>query len=805
MQTSQSIPVRLRFLILFGLLLSDVAVVFSQCKLELFPQTKTIGVNVSLDPGDPEMDCSATLFFTTTPGSKPIEFEGFPLARVNNRHNKLSGVIAYVPFSDEGITEKIKVVLSDPTTPALNGIILEGKSRFANPPMANGSYRVWVVAPDGKGNLFTETAPGNLKDALDQIDSNARLELMPGTYYLRNYRWTNKRNIDITARNIMAPEGTVISGLDTNRLTWQPYGSTGIYFTTSTESNPNLLFYDSIRLFPFRSLDEMSRNKLSIGFNSLAQNVEFDANMDGFFRNPSTNPLCNSNWQYPRLLYVKLSDGSNPSDKNIRLTAAGYAMNMDGCENILMGGLKFIGYGVSPSAHAIELKDCNRISFSQCIFAMNDVGIQLSGSTSGTYIRDCEFYDGNFSWSAWKIKATYDDYNPYSCIFPYYSRLLERGAINISHGFTGRGLDIGYSSFHDYAQAGHLSPPSVNDAFTESYEIDFHHNRVSRCFEDGFEIDGDARNIRVFENEFEQINAPVSLAIAKGGPTYIYRNIFHHLKHDTFATHPDLGLQVTPGHPFKTNFGSMDTMGEVNFIHNTIDAVDGNSALTFFSPGTWKTFRVWNNIFVTDSGWLFQLRTPSENLPDLKGNLFYSNQSVPRYFIDTNYNDAQFFNTDDYTDFAYLFRKRQPGLQVFEIMSYGKPIFEGGTSAWRAYRLGFGSAGLGWPGIPGFSGTWYDDLAALGALPMFMPENVENQKASTIVLFPNPNNGELWWETTASPITSLIIYDLRGNEVFRTTPESGSTQLIHSLENGLYIVQMLSDSRSYSAKLVVLR
>jgi hypothetical protein len=725
---------------------------------------------------------------------------------VKNRHNRLSGAIFYVPFSVEGNAEKVKVVLRDPTTPALDGVILEGNAKFAWPPMANNSYRVWVVSPDGKGNQFTEAAPGNLKAALDQIDSNARIELNPGTYYLRNYRWINKRNVDMVAKNAMAIEGTIISGLDTAPLQWQPYGSTGIYYTTSSVSNPNLVYYDSIRLFPFRSIDEMNRNKLGIGFNSLAQPVEFDANMDGFFRNPSTNLLCNSNWQYPRLLYVKLKDGSNPADKNIRVTAAGYALSLENCENVLISGLKFTGYGVSPTAHALELKDCERISFSQCVFAMNDVGIQLTGKTSRTYIRDCEFFDGNFSWSAWKIKATYDDYNPYSCIFPYYSRLLERGAINISHGFSGRGIDIGYSSFHDYAQAGHLSPPSGNDAFESSYEIDFHHNKVFRCFEDGFEIDGDARNIRVFENEFRDINAPISLAVAIGGPTYIYRNIFHHLKSDTFTTHPDLGLQVTPGHPFKTNYGSPDTMGEVNFIHNTVDVKGQNNGLNFFSPSNWGIFRVWNNIIVTDSGHLIQIRTPYRILPNMKGNLFYATSGVSRYLIDTNYNDAQQFRIGDHMDFVEIFRSAHPQLQTKDIMVYGDPKFEGGNNdPVFSYRLRSGSPGLGWPGIPGFSGTWYDDGGSTGAIPWFNPESIGKEQEQNILMYPNPNQGVIHWKTAVRAVSKVIIFDLKGHEVYQATLEPGISKLEHRLANGIYVVQWISDEGIFSTKMVALR
>ena len=154
--------------------------------------------------------------------------------------------------------------------------------------------------------------------------------------------------------------------------------------------------------------------------------------------------------------------------------------------------------------------------------------------------------------------------------------------------------------------------------------------------------------------------APLSLAVAIGGPTYIYRNIFHHLKSDTFTTHPDLGLQVTPGHPFKTNYGSPDTMGEVNFIHNTVDVKGQNNGLNFFSPSNWGIFRVWNNIIVTDSGHLIQIRTPYRILPNMKGNLFYATSGVSRYLIDTNYNDAQQFRIGDHMDFVEIFRSAHP-------------------------------------------------------------------------------------------------------------------------------------------------
>ena len=48
--------------------------------------------------------------------------------------------------------------------------------------------------------------------------------------------------------------------------------------------------------------------------------VRFDSELDGFYRNPSQNPLLNGDWRSPSRLYVKFRDNGDPDDKDIVVT-----------------------------------------------------------------------------------------------------------------------------------------------------------------------------------------------------------------------------------------------------------------------------------------------------------------------------------------------------------------------------------------------------------------------------------------------------------------------------------------------------
>ncbi|MEQ8519824.1 MAG: T9SS type A sorting domain-containing protein, partial [Cytophagales bacterium] len=70
-----------------------------------------------------------------------------------------------------------------------------------------------------------------------------------------------------------------------------------------------------------------------------------------------------------------------------------------------------------------------------------------------------------------------------------------------------------------------------------------------------------------------------------------------------------------------------------------------------------------------------------------------------------------------------------------------------------------------------------------------------------INLFPNPNKGELYVESSLSEF-ELKIYDLNGRLQFQDRIKSANKKLdINSLKSGLYLIRIDSDTKSWTRKL----
>jgi hypothetical protein len=772
--------------------------VFSQASLDLFANFHSIGVNIKLTIDDPEMDARAELQYGTDAQNLKT---GYPVTRVYNEHKRLSGSVFWC---QPNTTYFVKVMLYDPTTPSLNGITLTGSIRTRKEPEQNIPTKTYFVSPYGTGTGFTLNQPGNLIQALVSVKAGEKIVLLGGHYFggnlSINQSGTANAPIVLEAYN---GDSVVIDGADTTKHVWQETSAgSGLYYISTKANNPNLVIADGIRLYPFRSLDELNNFKIGIGFNSLAQEVTFPSGADGFFRNPSTNPLCNDKWQYPNLLYVKFRDGSDPNKKKMVVTQRNNAFNISNQNHIQFRNITFANFGVSPGAHAVSLSNCSEIVFDSCVFAMNDIGLLVQGNSSNITVQHCEFFDANFSWSAWKMKATYDDYLPYSCVFPNYSRLLERGGLNIQHGYTGRGLVVRNCYFHDFSQAGHGSPPSYNATYPDSYEMDFYDNRVSRCFEDGLEIDGDARNIRFWNNTFSECNAPLSLATARSGPLYIIRNTFHALKPDTFTMHPDDGLMVTEGHPFKTNYGSPDYSGQINFFHNTIDGRGNTTGFDFYSPNRWHEFNLKNNLILTDSGRLISYRTPFLMKNDLDYNGYFSTLKPAVFRIDSNYSDSEptkFFNSlSDLTNYT--------GWEKNGI--YADPMFVNRGAF--DFRLKDQSPFID----KGVIITGINDRHINGLSPdMGAHENGDNIHVrnadfrNTIKVFPNPNNGAFQIEIPDwAKRGRLEIWTMEGQLVQTVQVNSSENYLPiqNTLPSGVYQIRLLGTAESANGWLIII-
>ena len=104
-------------------------------------------------------------------------------------------------------------------------------------------------------------------------------------------------------------------------------------------------------------------------------------------------------------------------------------MTLDGRSHVRLTDLQFVNYGLAPGGTALHLRNCRDIVIDHCRFGPNDIGLMLDGNSSRVTVQHCEFLDAMDKWYAWKIKASYDNDLPHSQIFPYYSRMLERGGL----------------------------------------------------------------------------------------------------------------------------------------------------------------------------------------------------------------------------------------------------------------------------------------------------------------------------------------------------------------------------------------
>jgi hypothetical protein len=76
--------------------------------------------------------------------------------------------------------------------------------------------------------------------------------------------------------------------------------------------------------------------------------------------------------------------------------------------------------------------------------------------------------------------------------------------------------------------------------------------------------------------------------------------------------------------------------------------------------------------------------------------------------------------------------------------------------------------------------------------PSYLLTSLQPELAiSKLKIFPNPVNTDLTIKTDGAFISSVIMYDVLGNEVLRTLPKSPNIKLnLQDFETGIYIVSI---------------
>ena len=163
------------------------------------------------------------------------------------------------------------------------------------------------------------------------------------------------------------------------------------------------------------------------------------------------------------------------------------------------------------------------------------------------------------------------------------------------------------------------------DTFPSKYccSIDFHHNEVLDCRDDGTEMDFSERNNRCFLNRYTNVHQGISEQPIYGGPVYIFRNTIYNIHVEPFKLH-HCGHVGQPGDVWPSGAilynntvvkkDDPSILYTPQFVHNCVYRNNlfvggGQFAMEFHPPmldcdfdydafggGPWKTFMTWNKV-----------------------------------------------------------------------------------------------------------------------------------------------------------------------------------------------------------------
>ena len=521
-----------------AVLCTPVGGVEATASLELYGNYHSMGVVVTLDPGDdPDQDLVATVSYRS--GSEPYA-AGFPLTRT--RDTQLVGSLFWLT---PGTGYDVQIALSDPDGGPLHGTIVSGTAATRSEIVIPAATRSLVVSPAGSGSACTEPSPCSLGEGIAQAVAGDEVVLRGGVYFQGGISLprSGSAGAPIVIRAFDG-ETPILDGSDPQSFVWAHQGG-GVYATTVNVGNTHLVVADGERLYPYQSLADLQ--SLIWG-------------LPGFYSTGTS-------------VYVRLAGDADPNTTEMHVSRYNHALSVSSHDFIFMNGLTFRYYGQGSYAKAIYLDGSSDCLVRDCTFQVCDLGVGLKRAAHRNTIEGNEFSDTTFSWVWESVKA---------------GAQLETGGIRVYDSLpSGRGTVIRHNTFHDFFDGFGACPDSDTDT---TIETDVYDNLVYDAGDDGMETDGYCSNLRIWGNTFHDVLMGVSLAPVYTGPVFAVRNLIYR----TGAGTSDAGYT---GSCFKLNSG-YSLSGVVNLFHNTCDAaLPGNDGLAIKSPGSWQLLRSRNNVW----------------------------------------------------------------------------------------------------------------------------------------------------------------------------------------------------------------
>lgn len=493
------------------------------------------------------------------------------------------------------------------------------------------------VSPNGSGNNYTHSNPGNINTLFSstQISCGTTVMLMDGVYSVKEgiSLVINQPCSELAPIIIKAAPGAnpIMDGGQIINSIWTPHNTDSLLYYTSIPpdaAHSNICVMGGKALYPYPSLI----SDILLGNYNLS---DLNFGYNGFVRNENT-------------IWIKTFEGTNPNLENVIVSKAYRFMTVYGNNKsafLKIKGITFKHFGkpfLNPpgsaqdaySATVFDLRNVNHIYIDSCNFEYNTNDIGFSNQCENFTIQNCKFKHDVGKWSHAMIKKSHVNLFINSATR---GRAIESPAIfmhlckqGIIRNNIFDGLNSGIESYFD-------------SGFNE--EIDVYNNTFIDNF-DAIECDGLWSNLRAWNNEIIRPMAGISAAPPLIGPRYFFRNTIHGMKgrmneaDDPFFTgcYP-VGMNYRgQGIGIKTNseYSGPIPPSNLYFFNNTFHAEDTLGFVHTSWKAEWGKAIFINNAYshkLSHPFYYFDLGNNSKNsnfqISSINENYFSYNNSAP--------------------------------------------------------------------------------------------------------------------------------------------------------------------------------
>lgn len=562
--------------------------------MELFCNFHAMGVTVTLAANN-DNDKNAQAFLEYQLEGDKIQ-RGFPLTRINDTH-----FIGSMFWLQPGKTYEVQVTFLDPQTP-LDCAIIKGKSNTRNEPVVPESPQNFFVTPEGTGETCSLEEPCVFSTALTKSGPDTSIILRGGVYYQGNIK-ISKGGEDGKPLIIKGYPGeeVIFDGAEPELPQWE-LKDEGIYATKVADSATNLVFVDDMRLYPYKTLDDL-------------KNLKWDLN--GYFLQGNT-------------LHLHLKDNADLREKAVAVSRFPFALWLSGGHTYLLD-ISFRHYSENRYQQgAVHLASSDNLLQGNKFYHTH-AGIAVEENANRNTIQGNSFSDTVFDW---KWDAAYAVYDGQSNDKP--THLVANAGIRFLEGDPiSRGNVIRHNTFHDTFDGFQVCPNQATATHTN--ETDIYENQVYRVTDDGMETDGYCSNVRIWGNTFNDVLAGISLAPVRTGPVYVLRNLIYNTG---VSKYPPFGDQPPCcGNSIKLD--TDETSGYIYLFNNTAVGSTGSAGFRIAGDGSWNLLYSRNNIWAGSRREAIKHDMTQQTLDLDYDALIYVNSSKIVYWNGKNYSNLQ--------------------------------------------------------------------------------------------------------------------------------------------------------------------